>query len=69
MGSVNSPLKNEYGNTVIVGASSLKEMGQTLQGLKAGPLSNDACRRIGAIWMTIEHDAPLDNFHDIKGES
>ncbi|OCK97283.1 Aldo/keto reductase [Cenococcum geophilum 1.58] len=35
----------------------------------AGPLSNDACRRINAMWMTIEHDAPLNNFHGIKGGS
>jgi aflatoxin B1 aldehyde reductase len=38
----NSLIKNEYDDVVIVGASSSKKMGQTLQGLKAGPLSNDA---------------------------
>jgi len=59
----NSPLKNEYGDAVIVGASSLKQMDQTLQGLKAGPLSQEACKRIEAMWKKIEHDAPLDNFH------
>ena len=64
----NSPLKNEYGDVVIVWASSLKQTDQTLRGLKAGPLRNDAWRRINAMGMTIEHDAPLDNFHDIKGE-
>jgi aflatoxin B1 aldehyde reductase len=37
-----SPLKNEYGDAVIVGASSLKQTDRTLRGLKAGPLSNDA---------------------------
>ncbi|OCL05479.1 Aldo/keto reductase [Glonium stellatum] len=65
----NSALKNEYGDAVIVGASSLKQADQTLQALKAGPLSEDACRRIDAMWKTIEHDAPLDNFHAIKAGS
>ena len=46
----------------------MKQTDQTLQGFKAGPLSNDVWRRINVMGMTIEHDAPLDNFHDIKGK-
>ncbi|OCK73142.1 Aldo/keto reductase [Lepidopterella palustris CBS 459.81] len=60
----NSPLKKEYGDAVILGASSLKQLEQTLEGLKAGPLSDDACKRINQVWKSIEHEAPVDNYHE-----
>jgi len=59
----NSPLKPEYGDGCIIGASSLAQMQQTLEGLKAGPLPADALKRIDHVWSTIEHEAPLDNYH------
>jgi aflatoxin B1 aldehyde reductase len=59
----NSPLKPEYGDGVIVGASKLTQLEQTLEGLKAGPLPDDAVQRIERIWKTVEHEAPLDNYH------
>lgn len=59
----NSPLKPEYGDALIVGASSLKQLEQTLEGLKAGPLPEEAVKRIDHVWTTIEHEAPLDNYH------
>ncbi len=59
----NSPLKPEYGDGCIIGASSLKQMEDTLEGLKAGPLPKEALERIDHVWKTIEHEAPLDNYH------
>jgi aflatoxin B1 aldehyde reductase len=59
----NSPLKPEYGDGVIVGASKLTQLEQTLEGLKAGPLPDDAVQRIERIWKTVEHEAPLDNYN------
>jgi len=59
----NSPLKPEQGDGVIVGASSLKQLEQTLEGLKAGPLPEEAVKKIDQIWTKIEHEAPLDNYH------
>lgn len=59
----NSPLKPEQGDGVIVGASSLKQLEQTLEGLKAGPLPEEAVKKIDHIWTKIEHEAPLDNYH------
>jgi len=35
----NSPLSPEFGDAVIVGASSLEQIKQTLQGMQAGPLN------------------------------
>jgi aflatoxin B1 aldehyde reductase len=59
----NSPLKPEYGDGIIVGASTLKQLEQTMEGLKAGPLSAEAVKRIDHVWKTVEHEAPLDNYH------
>jgi hypothetical protein len=37
---------------------------QTMEGLKAGPLPDEAVERIDHVWKTIEHEAPLDNYND-----
>lgn len=58
----NSPLKAEFGDGVIIGASSLKQVEQTLTGIGKGKLSNSAAKAIDAIWEDIKHEAPLDNF-------
>ena len=59
----NSPLKREYGDGIIIGASSLQQLKETLASVNAGPLSEKAVKRIGEIWKMIEHEAPLDNYH------
>lgn len=59
----NSPLKSEQGDAIIVGASSLDQLKQTLQGLSAGPLPDEIVKKIDGVWETIKHEAPLDNFH------
>lgn len=47
-----------------MGASSLRQFEQTMEGLKAGPLPDEAVKRIDHVWKTIEHDAPLGNYND-----
>ena len=59
----NSPLKPENGDGIIVGASNLEQLKQTMEGLKAGPLPEEAVKRIDHLWKTIEHEAPLDNYN------
>jgi len=59
----NSPLKPEYGDAIIIGASKLEQLKQTLSGISAGPLSEDITKKIDEVWTTIEHEAPLDNYH------
>ena len=59
----NSPLKPEHGDAIIVGASRLEQLEQTMEGLKAGPLPDEAVKRIDHVWTTIEHEAPLDNYN------
>ena len=60
----NSALKPEHGDALIVGASSLSQLEETLEGLKRGPLSADVVAKIDDLWETIKHVAPLDNYAD-----
>lgn len=61
--SYNSPLDPKYGDAIIVGASSIQQLEQTIAGLKNGKLPESAAKKIDHIWTTIEHEAPLDNYH------
>ncbi|EXJ83354.1 alcohol dehydrogenase [Capronia coronata CBS 617.96] len=58
----NSPLKPEHGDAIIVGASSVEQLEQSLTGIEKGPLSDKAVKAIDEIWEQIKHEAPLDNF-------
>ncbi|KIV81689.1 hypothetical protein PV11_03859 [Exophiala sideris] len=57
-----SPLSNEHGDGIIIGASRQEQLKQTLEGIKKGKLSDKAAKRIDEIWEEIKHEAPLDNF-------
>ncbi|KAF2226544.1 aldehyde reductase [Elsinoe ampelina] len=59
----NSPLKPEYGDAIIIGGRTIDQVTQTLAGLNNGPLPDSALKRIDAVWDTIKHEAPLDNYH------
>ncbi|KAK5117596.1 hypothetical protein LTR62_005018 [Meristemomyces frigidus] len=59
----NSPLKAEYGDAIIIGATSLEQLKQTLGSVGKGPLSERAAGRIDELWAEIEGEAPLDNYH------
>lgn len=48
---------------IIIGASRLEQLKETLDSINAGPLSDNAVKRIDEVWKTIEHEAPLDNYH------
>ena len=59
----NSPLNEKYGDGIIIGARNLEQLQETLTSVNNGPLSDNAVKRIDEVWKTIEHEAPLDNFH------
>ncbi|OQO06196.1 hypothetical protein B0A48_08784 [Cryoendolithus antarcticus] len=59
----NSALKPEQGDAIIIGASSTKQLKETLSTLDHGPLSDKAVKAINAIWEEIKHEAPLDNMN------
>ena len=58
-----SPLDKKYGDAIIFGASKMEQVSETLDWLTKGKLPSSAVEAIEKIWKSIEHEAPLDNFH------
>nr|POF26221.1 oxidoreductase siro [Quercus suber] len=58
-----SPLKPENGDGIIIGASSDKQLEETLERLTHGPLSEKALKGIDDVWETVKHEAPVDNYY------
>lgn len=59
----NSFLNEKHGDKLIIGASSIDQLNQTVAWLKKGPLDKSAVAKVDEVWKTIEHEAPLDNYH------
>jgi aflatoxin B1 aldehyde reductase len=59
----NSALEAERGDGMIVGARTLKQLRETLDGLRNGPLPEDVAKRIDGMWQMVEGEAGLDNFN------
>ncbi|KAF1918800.1 NADP-dependent oxidoreductase domain-containing protein [Ampelomyces quisqualis] len=53
-------------NGVIIGASSLAQIEQTIAAIKKGELSGTAVEGIEEIWKSVESVAPVDNYHHFK---
>lgn len=58
-----SAAKAEYGDGLIVGASSPEQLDQTLASLKEGPVPQKALSQIEEIWELVKDEAPVDNYH------
>ena len=59
----NSPLSNEYGDAIIVGASQLEQLEESLKWFKKGPLPESAVKGIDQVWESVKDEAGLDNFN------
>lgn len=62
-----SALKPESGDVVILGASKIEQIEQTVAGLKKGPLKAEVAEGIDKIWASIENDSIVDNFDATSG--
>ena len=58
-----SAMKAEYGDGMIVGASSLEQVQQTLDCLGDGPLPQEVLPVIEEVWAKVKDEAPVDNYH------
>ncbi|KAJ1552111.1 hypothetical protein HK405_012625 [Cladochytrium tenue] len=58
-----SALRADHGDTIIVGATTLDQLRQTLVGLDKGPLPAEIVRRIDGVWEDVRDEAVLDNFN------
>lgn len=63
-----SKLNGKLGDAVIVGASSERQLDETLTAIKKGPLSVEAVKGIEGIWGSIKADAPLDNYEVVLSQ-
>jgi aflatoxin B1 aldehyde reductase len=59
-----SILKEEYGDGVVFGASSEKQLEETLKAIDDGPLGKETVERVEGIWKMVEKEAPMDNYQD-----
>lgn len=64
-----SALKKEYGDQVIIGASRLTQLEETLAAVEAGPLDAAIAKRVDDIWGAVKHEAPRDNWKDYANAS
>ncbi|KAJ6520468.1 NADP-dependent oxidoreductase domain-containing protein [Mycena sanguinolenta] len=58
-----SAVDPKYGDAIIFGASKHSQISETLAWLKHGSVGEAAKAKIDEIWKVIEHEAPLDNYH------
>lgn len=58
-----SELKATNGDAIIVGATKTSQLEETLTAVGAGPLEKEIAERVSAIWETVKHEAPRDNYH------
>lgn len=59
----NSAIKENVGDAIIVGASSVKQLEETLSCFKEGPIPEKALKQIDEVWELVKDEAPVDNYH------
>ena len=59
-----SALEGEKGDGIIVGASNIQQLEQTLATIEEGPLKEETAKKAGAIWEKVKGEAPRDNWTD-----
>lgn len=64
-----SALKAGNGDAIIVGASKVAQLEESLSAVEDGPLEKDIAERTNAIWAKVEDEAPLDNYHSFAAEN
>ncbi|KAK6811010.1 hypothetical protein RU639_013206 [Aspergillus parasiticus] len=55
-------LRSECGDAVLFATSSLEQLRSTMDGFRAGPLSEDIVQRVNRLWESLEAHAPGDTF-------
>lgn len=58
-----SALKKDHGDGVIIGASKVAQLEETLKVVEDGPLDAKTVERVEEIWKKVKHEAPLDNYN------
>lgn len=58
----------EHGDFVIVGASKVAQISQTMEGLKRGPLKPEVVKGIDEVWDLVKDEAIVDNYEASAGK-
>ncbi len=58
-----SALKGEFGDTIVIGSKTAKQLEKTLVELEKGPLEEWVVKRLNKLWDIVEADAPVDAFN------
>lgn len=58
-----SALDTTKGDFVILGASKVEQITQTVEGLRRGPLKPEVVKGIDEVWGIVKHEAFADNFN------
>lgn len=58
----NSQLSPKHDDGLIIGATKLSQLEQSLEAIKAGPLDKKTADRIEKVWESVAHEAPFDNY-------
>lgn len=62
-----SALKRENGDGVVFGSRTTSQLEETLTAIEAGRLDPQIADRASAVWRSVKHDAPRDNWNDFLG--
>lgn len=62
----NSALEEGSGDKAILGASSGKQLDETVSEIEKGPLDDWVAKRLDVMWKSVEADAPEHNFATYK---
>ncbi|TFA98432.1 Aflatoxin B1 aldehyde reductase member 3 [Trichoderma ghanense] len=57
-----SALKEHLGDGIVLGASKISQLQQTVAGLDNGPLPEEVVKKIDSVWELVKDEAPTDNF-------
>ncbi|KAJ5391490.1 alcohol dehydrogenase [Penicillium cosmopolitanum] len=61
-----SALDARLGDVLVIGASSLNQVKQTVAALKAGPLPNEVAAQVASLWDIVKNDAVVNNFDVLR---
>jgi aflatoxin B1 aldehyde reductase len=58
-----SALQPEHGDAIVFSSSTVDQTRDTIEGLNAGPLDDDAVNSIDEMWALVSGESPLDNIN------
>jgi len=58
-----SALKPSLGDAIILGASKVAQLQESLKAIEDGPLDAKTAKRVDALWDQVKDEAPIDNYN------